>query len=62
VEDWLKLYSKYANVEFGGKLLSYFPNYFSEIEVYRALKRAGCSPEKRFFTRLMGPTRAEWLQ
>ena len=46
VENWLNLYSEYANAEFGNKLLSNFMNYSSELEVYDALKRAGCSPER----------------
>lgn len=46
VEDWLKLYSEYANDEFGEKLLNNFFNFSSELEVYDALKRAGCSPER----------------
>lgn len=46
VEDWLNLYPEYANAEFGGKLLNNFLNYSSELEVYDALKRAGCSPDR----------------
>ncbi|MFA7206832.1 MAG: hypothetical protein WC102_10945 [Saccharofermentanales bacterium] len=46
VENWLNLYPEYANAEFGNKLLSNFVNYSSELEVYDALKRAGCSPER----------------
>ncbi len=46
VENWLKLYPEYASAEFGGKLLSDFLNYSSELEVYDALKRAGCSPDR----------------
>jgi|GEM_PF-2010840 len=46
VENWLKLYPEYANAEFGKKLLSNFLNYSSELEVYDALKRAGCSPDR----------------
>ena len=46
VENWLNLYPEYANAEFGEKLLSNFLNYSSELEVYDALKRAGCSPER----------------
>ena len=46
VENWLKLYPEYANTEFGEKLLSNFLNYSSELEVYDALKRAGCSPDR----------------
>ncbi len=46
VENWLNLYPEYANAEFGDKLLSNFVNYSSELEVYDALKRAGCSPER----------------
>ena len=46
VENWLNLYPEYANAEFGNKLLSNFVNYSSELEVYDALKRAGCSPDR----------------
>ncbi|MBP2134503.1 hypothetical protein J2128_002469 [Methanomicrobium sp. W14] len=46
LECWLKLYPEYANIEFGDKILSNFFNFFSEIEVYDTLKRAGCNPEK----------------
>jgi len=46
MEGWLELYPEYANAEFGDKLLSNFMNYSSELEVYDALKRAGCSPER----------------
>ena len=34
------------NAEFGNKLLSNFLNHSSELEVYDALKRAGCSPDR----------------
>jgi len=46
VEKWLNLYPEYANAEFGKKLLSNFLNHSSELEVYDALKRVGCSPER----------------
>jgi len=46
VEDWLALYPEYANTEFGKKLLNNFLNFSSELEVYDALKRAGCSPDR----------------
>ena len=46
VENWLNLYPEYVNAGFGNKLLSNFVNYFSELEVYDALKRAGCSPDR----------------
>ena len=46
VENWLNLYPEYANVEFGERLLSNFLNHSSELEVYDALKRAGCSPDR----------------
>jgi len=46
VEGWLKLYPEYATAEFGERLLSNFLNHSSELEVYDALKRAGCSPER----------------
>ncbi|NLP23429.1 MAG: hypothetical protein GX382_02735 [Syntrophomonadaceae bacterium] len=46
VENWLNLYPEYVNAGFGNKLLSNFLNHSSELEVYDALKRAGCSPER----------------
>ncbi|MDR9817315.1 MAG: hypothetical protein RJR34_11195 [Candidatus Methanoculleus thermohydrogenotrophicum] len=46
VEAWLELYPEYVNAEFGRKLLNNFLNYSSELEVYDALKRAGCSPDR----------------
>ncbi len=46
VENWLNLYPEYANAEFGNKLLSNFLNHSSELEVYDALKRTGCSPDR----------------
>lgn len=46
VEGWLKLYPEYANEDFGKKLQNNFWNFASELEVYDALKRAGCSPER----------------
>lgn len=46
VENWLNLYPEYVNAEFGNKLLSNFLNHSSELEVYDALKRAGCSPDR----------------
>ncbi len=46
VEGWLELYPEYVSAEFGEKLLSNFLNYSSELEVYDALKRAGCSPDR----------------
>lgn len=55
VEGWLKLYPEYANREFGTKLLNNFFNFFSELEVYDALRRAGCFPERDVV--LMGKTK-----
>ncbi len=46
LEGWLNEYPEYATPEFGVKLLDRFFNFFSEIEVYDALKQAGCSPER----------------
>jgi hypothetical protein len=46
VENWLNLYPEYVNAGFGNKLLSNFLNHSSELEVYDALKRAGCSPDR----------------
>ena len=46
VEGWLELNPEYVSAEFGEKLLSNFLNYSSELEVYDALKRAGCSPDR----------------
>ena len=46
VENRLNLYPEYVNAEFGKKLLSNFLNHSSELEVYDALKRAGCSPDR----------------
>jgi len=46
VEGWLKLYPEYATPKFGKKLLDNFFNFFSELEVYDALRRAGSFPER----------------
>ena len=46
LEGWLGLYPEYANEDFGKKLQNNLFNFFSELEVYDALKRAGCSPER----------------
>lgn len=46
VEGWLERYPEYATPKFGKKILNNFLNFSSELEVYDALKRAGCSPER----------------
>jgi hypothetical protein len=46
LEGWLKLYPEYSNREFGEKILNNFFNFFSEFEVYNALRFAGCLPER----------------
>jgi hypothetical protein len=42
LETWLSVHNEYATGGFGDKLVTNFFNYYSEIEVFDALRRAGC--------------------
>jgi len=46
LDEWLCEYPKYATEEFGENLLNDFFSYYSEIEVYHHLKKAGFDPER----------------